>query len=121
MTDSRIAYVEGYQFSFHRQEAERPPRRVGTRWVIWDWACQVEYQEEWCTFTLHEYNDGVFEPSGVQGVFSDFAGAAAAEVGIRWLQRRLADAERRNRRLRDAALAGLGVMLLLVIAALSFR
>ena len=33
---------------------------------------------------LHEFNDGVFEPSAVQGVFSDFAGAAAVEVPTRW-------------------------------------
>jgi hypothetical protein len=121
MTESRIAFVEGFQFSFQQQDPERPPRRVGSRWVVRDWACQVEYRDEWSIFTLHEYNDGVFEPSGIQGVFSDFAGAAAAEVGIRWLQRRLADAERRNRRLRDIGLAALGVVILLALAVVSFR
>jgi hypothetical protein len=121
MTDSRIAFIEGFQFSFVAQDPERPARRVGARWVVRDWACQVEYRDEWSVFTVHEFNDGVYEPSGIQGVFSDFAGAAAAEVGVRWLQRRLTDAERRNRRQRDIGLAVLGVVILLALALLSFR
>ena len=92
MAESRIASVEGFQFSFHREDPERPVRKVMDRWVLQDWVCQVEYKGDWSHFTIHEFNDGVFEPSAVQGVFSDFPGAAAVEVTTRWLQRRIDEA-----------------------------
>lgn len=121
MSESRIASVEGYQFSFQREDASRPVRRINDRWVIYDWVCQVEYQGDWSHFTIHEFNDGVFEPSAVQGVFSDFAGAAAAEVTLRWLQRRLDESDARRRRQRDIFLGALAVVAALALAAISLR
>ncbi len=121
MAESRIAFVEGFQFSFQREEAERSVRKLTERWVLQDWACQVEHKGEWSHFTLHEYNDGVFEPSAIQGVFSDFAGAAAAEVTVRWLQRRLDEKEARSRRQRDIFLGALAVLAALALAAISLR
>ncbi|EME69368.1 hypothetical protein H261_13793 [Paramagnetospirillum caucaseum] len=121
MAESRIASVEGFQFSFHTQDPETPIRKVQDRWVKQDWACQVEYEGEWCLFTIHEFNDGVFEPSAVQGVFSDFAGAAAVEVTTRWLQRRLDEKDRAKRRQRDIFLGALAVVAALALAAISLR
>jgi len=121
MAETRIASVEGFQFSFQREEAERPIRKVKDRWVLQDWVCQVEYKGEWSRFTLHEFNDGVFEPSATQGVFSDFAGAAAAEVSVRWLLRRIEEKDQRNRRQRDLFLVALAVMTALALAAISLR
>jgi hypothetical protein len=121
MAETRIAFVEGFQFLFHQEDAAKPARRVNSRWEVRDWACQVEYEGEWCRFTLHEFNDGMFEPSAIQGVFSDFAGAAAAEVTIRWLQRRIEEKDVRNRRHRDLFLGGLAVIAALVLAAVSLR
>ena len=121
MAESRIASVEGNQLSFHRQDAETPVRKVQSRWVLQDWVCQVEYDGEWTTFILHEFNDGMFEPSSVQGVFTDFAGAAAVEVTTSWLQRRIEQKDRRNRRQRDIFLGALAVVAALALAALSLR
>lgn len=121
MAESRIASVEGFQFSFHRQDPETPIRKVLDRWVLQDWVCQVEYEGEWCLFSIHEFNDGVFEPSAVQGVFSDFAGAAAVEVTTRWLQRRLEEKDRAKRRQRDIFLAALAIVAALALAAISLR
>jgi hypothetical protein len=121
MAESRIAYVEGYQLSFHRQDPQAPIRKVQSRWVFQDWLCQVEYQGDWSTFTVHEFNDGMFEPSAVQGVFSDFAGAAAVEVTTRWLQRRIEEKDAKMRRQRDMFLGGLAVVMALALAAISLR
>ncbi len=121
MAESRIASVEGFQFSFHTQEAETPIRKVLDRWVMRDWICQVEYEGEWCLFTIHEFNDGMFEPSAVQGVFSDFPGAAAVEVTTRWLQRRLEEKDRAKRRQRDIFLGALAIVATLALAAISLR
>lgn len=121
MAETRIAFVEGFQFSFHQEAAAKPTRRVNSRWEVRDWACQVEYEGEWCRFTLHEFNDGMFEPSAIQGVFSDFAGAAATEVTIRWLQRRIAEKDARNRQQRYLFLGGLAVIVALGLAAVSLR
>lgn len=121
MAESRIASVEGFQFSFHIQDAEKPVRKVLDRWVMRDWTCQVEYEGEWCVFTIHEFNDGVFEPSAVQGVFSDFPGAAAVEVTTRWLQRRLEEKDRAKRRQRDIFLGALAIVAGLALAAISLR
>ncbi|MFD2233368.1 hypothetical protein [Phaeospirillum tilakii] len=121
MAETRIAFVEGFQFSFHPEPAATPTRRVGTRWEVRNWDCQVEYDGEWCRFTLHEFNDGVFEPSALLGVFSDFAGAAATEVTLRWLQRRLAEKDQRARRQRDLLLGVVAVVAALGLAAVSLR
>lgn len=121
MAETRIAFVEGFQFSFHQEDSAKPTRRVNSRWEVRDWACQVEYEGEWCRFTLHEFNDGMFEPSAIQGVFSDFAGAAAAEVTIRWLQRRIAEKDSRNRLQRTLFLGGIAVITALALAAVSLR
>lgn len=121
MAESRIASVEGNQLSFHRQETETPVRKVQSRWVVQDWVCQVEYDGEWTTFVLHEFNDGMYEPSSVQGVFTDFAGAAAVEVTSGWLQRRIEHLTQRNRRQRDIFLGVLAVVATLALATISLR
>lgn len=121
MAESRIASVEGFQFSFHQEDPETPVRKVQYRWVVKDWVCQVEYKDEWSLFTLHEFNDGVFEPSAVQGVFSDFAGAAAVEVTTRWLERRIEEKTARIQRERILFLVGLAVVAALGLAAVSLR
>jgi hypothetical protein len=121
MADSRIASVEGNQLSFHRQDPEAPVRKVQSRWVHQDWVCQVEYGGEWMTFVLHEFNDGVYEPSSVQGVFTDFAGAAAVEVTSGWLQSRIEQLKARNRRQRDIFMGVLAVVSALALAAISLR
>lgn len=121
MAESRIASVEGFQFSFHREDPERPVRKVMDRWVLQDWVCQVEYKGDWSHFTIHEFNDGVFEPSAVQGVFSDFPGAAAVEVTTRWLQRRIDEKDLRNRRQRDIFLGALAIAIASALAAISLR
>ncbi|CAA7620582.1 conserved hypothetical protein [Candidatus Terasakiella magnetica] len=121
MAESRIASVEGFQFSFQREEAERPIRKVNSRWVLQEWVCQVESDGTWIKFTVHEFNDGVYEPSAVQGVFSDFAGAAAVEATTRWLQRRIEEKDVRNRRQRDIFLGALAVSLSLALAAFALR
>jgi len=119
--ETRIAFVEGFQFLFHSEPATSPTRRVGSRWEIRHWSCQVEYDGEWSRFTLHEFNDGVFEPSALLGVFSDFAGAAATEATLRWLQRRMAEKDQRTRRQRDLFLGVLAVVAALGLATVSLR
>lgn len=121
MAESRIASVEGNQLSFHRQDTESPVRKVQSRWAVQDWVCQVEHDGEWMTFILHEFNDGMFEPSSVQGVFTDFAGAAAVEVTTGWLQRRMEQKDTRCRRQRDIFLGALAVVTTLALAAISLR
>ncbi|RAU21145.1 hypothetical protein CU669_14425 [Paramagnetospirillum kuznetsovii] len=118
MSEARIAYVEGYQLSFHRQSAASPPRKVQSRWVVQDWVCQVEYDGEWMTFMLHEFNDGMLEPSSVQGVFTDFAGAAAVEVTTSWLMRRLEEKDSRRKRERLLYLCAMAVVATLALAVL---
>ncbi|OAN44753.1 hypothetical protein A6A04_08010 [Paramagnetospirillum marisnigri] len=121
MSEGRIAFVEGYQLSFHRQQAESPPRKVQNRWVLQDWVCQVDYGGEWMTFILHEFNDGMFEPASVQGVFTDFAGAAAVEVTTSWLMHRLEEKDARNRSQRTLYLSGMALVAALGLAVVAFR
>lgn len=121
MSEGRIAYVEGYQLSFHRQQAESPPRKVQSRWVLQDWVCQVEHDGDWMTFVLHEFNDGMFEPSSVQGVFTDFAGAAAVEVTTSWLKRRIDENAGKTKRERAILFSIMAVLAALILAVLSLR
>jgi hypothetical protein len=121
MAEPRIAFVEGLQFTFQREEPEKPIRKVHSRWGIADWVSQVEVNGVWSKFTIHEFNDGAFEPSTIHGVFSDFAGAAAVEVTVRWLRRSNDERTAKTRRQRDIFLAALAVVSALALAAISLR
>jgi hypothetical protein len=114
-------FVEGLTFSFTREPSANPVRKVGSRWVVCHWASQIETAGAWSKFILHEFNDGVYEPSSLLGVFTDFAGAAAVEVTVRWLQRTNDERTAKTRRQRDMFLGALAVTAALALAAISFR
>ena len=118
---TRIVGVGGHEFVFSREEPEYPQRRVGTRRVISDWVHQFQADETWSRARIHEHDDGVFEPTSIYGVFTDFAGAAAVEVTVRWMQRSHATEIKKARQLRDMLMGASAVLAVIAILAWSFR
>jgi hypothetical protein len=119
--NTRIVGVGGHEFVFSREEPGYPQRRVGTRRVVADWVHQFEADETWSRAVIHEHDDGVFEPTSIYGVFTDFAGAAAVEITVRWMQRRHADEIKKTRQLRDLLMGACAVLAVIAIVAWSFR
>ena len=72
--------------------------------------------------TVNEFDDGVlYGPSSVPGTFSDFAGAAAAEVTVRWLELTNEHLARKLKRQRDWMMAIGGFVSIAAVVAIAFR
>lgn len=120
--ESRIAGVGGAEFRFERSIPDKAGRKVGERKIAAEWTAAIKGEDKsFASAVINEFDDGVlFGPSSVPGAVSDFAGAAAAEVTVRWLQLANQALDARLRRQREVSLAVGGLMAALLILALVF-
>ncbi len=121
--DQRTVGVGGAEFEFERGEPDKAGRKVGDRKLVAMWVSPMKGDTRgFATATVNEFDDGVlYGPSSVPGCFSDFAGAAAAEVTVRWLQLGNEHLATRLKRQREIALGIGGLLAVIAIVALSFR
>ena len=120
---TRIIGVKGTEFTFERTDVDRFGRMVRDREIKALWVSPLQANTGYlATATVNEFDDGVlYGPSSVPGVFSDFAGAAAAEVTVRWLELTNEHLARRIKRQRDLMMAASGLVAIAAILAIAFR
>lgn len=121
--ESRIVGVGGGEFKFERAEPDKPGRKIGERTLVAQWVTPLEAADGRIqTATVNEFDDGIlYGPSSVPGTFTDFPGAAAAEVTVRWLELANQHLAARMERQRNIALAaGIGMAAILIVL-ISFR
>lgn len=121
-TDTRTVGVGGNAYIFQRGVPDKA-RRIGDRTLSWVWVAPLPARDGTvaATATVNEFDDGVlYGPSSIPGVFSDFAGAAAAEVTVRWLEMATTAMAAKLRRQRDLALGAAGAVAALAVAVISF-
>lgn len=119
----RTVGVNGTEFTFERTEPGKAARRINDRMIKALWVSPLETADgSLSNATVNEFDDGVlYGPSSVPGVFSDFAGAAAAEVTVRWLELANEHLIRRVKRQKDIMLAVGGLIATVAIVAIAFR
>ncbi len=119
----RTVGVNGSEFTFERMDHPMVGRKMGDRKLAAVWTTGLpDGRNGFVTASVNEFDDGVlYGPSSVPGAVSDFAGSAAAEVTIRWLeitnQQLIAKAVRQ----RDMMMVAAGVSAALLIVAIAFR
>lgn len=121
--ESRIVGVGGAEFRFERARPDREGRKVGERTLMAQWIAPLESRDgKIRTATVNEFDDGVlYGPSSVPSTLSDFPGAAATEVTIRWLQLANEELVARLERQRNIGMAvGVAVAALMIVV-ISFR
>ena len=121
-SEVRTVGVNGAEYVFHRTEADKAGRKVGDRKLARIWVATVTSGVDTVTSaTVNEFDDGViYGPSSIPGVFSDFAGAAAAEITVRWLETATSSLAAKLRRQRDGALATAGMVVAIAVVVISF-
>ena len=121
-SEVRTVGVNGAEYVFHRTEADKAGRKVGDRKLARIWVATVTSGVDTVTSaTVNEFDDGViYGPSSIPGVFSDFAGAAAAEITLRWLETATSSLAAKLRRQRDGALATAGMVVAIAVVVISF-
>ena len=119
----RTVGVNGTEFTFERTEAGKAARRINDRMIAAIWLSPLHADNgSLSNATVNEFDDGVlYGPSSVPGVFSDFAGAAAAEVTVRWLELANEHLIRRVKRQKDIMMASSGLIAIVAIIAIAFR
>lgn len=119
----RTVGVGGAEYRFERGESAAAGRKVGERKLVAVWVSSLPGDEQgFTTATVNEFDDGIlYGPSSVPGLFSDFAGAAAAEVTVRWLEMSNRRLVARTKRQRDIMMTAAGVLAVIVVVMLSFR
>ncbi|MDA8232080.1 MAG: hypothetical protein M0006_12150 [Magnetospirillum sp.] len=121
--DIRTIGVRGTEFHFERSLPAKE-RKVGERKLAALWVAPLAAAGggALAAATVHEFDDGIlYGPSSIPGVFSDFPGAAAAEVTVRWLELTSEQLVIRAKRQRDIMMAAAGVIAAIAIVAISFR
>lgn len=121
-SEVRTVGVNGAEYVFHRTEADKAGRKVGDRTLARVWVATVASDIKSVTSaTVNEFDDGIiYGPSSIPGVFSDFAGAAAAEITVRWLEMATGSLSAKLRRQRDGAIAAAGVVVAIAVVVISF-
>ena len=121
--DSRIIGVGGSEFSFERTEPDKEGRKVGDRKLVARWLSPLPASDGTvATATVNEFDDGIlYGPSSIPGCFSDFAGAAAAEVTVRWLELANSRLASKIKRQRDLAMVVGGAICAIAVVVISFR
>ena len=120
--EARTVGVGGNEYTFQRGGPDKA-RKVGDRKLVAVWVAPMPAQDGTlaATATVNEFDDGIlYGPSSIPGVFSDFAGAAAAEVTVRWLEMATTEMAGKLRRQRDLALGAAGTVVAVAVAVLSF-
>lgn len=121
--ESRIVGVGGSEFKFERTEPDKAGRKIGERTLVAQWVAPLETADgQIQSATVNEFDDGIlYGPSSVPGTFTDFPGAAAAEVTVRWLELGNQHLGARLERQRNIMLAAGIAAAALLIVLISFR
>jgi len=121
--DTRIIGVGGSEFTFERTDPDKEGRKIGDRKLVALWLAPLPASDGTvATATVNEFDDGIlYGPSSIPGCFSDFAGAAAAEVTVRWLELANVKLVSTVKRQRDIAVFIAGVVAVIAVVAISFR
>ena len=119
----RTIGVKGTEFKFERGPVDKFGRMVRDREIKALWTSPLQANTGFlASATVNEFDDGVlYGPSSVPGTFSDFAGAAAAEVTVRWLELTNEHLARKLKRQRDWMMVVAGTISIIVIIAIAFR
>ena len=119
----RIVGVKGTEFTFEQVPVDRAGRMVRDRQIKCLWVSPLQANTGFlASATVNEFDDGVlYGPSSVPGTFSDFAGAAAAEVTVRWLELTNQHLARKLKRQRDIMTIAGGLLAIAVVVAIAFR
>jgi hypothetical protein len=118
----RTVGVGGNEYTFERGAPDKE-RKIGDRKLAAVWVAPMPARDGTlvATATVNEFDDGVlYGPSSIPGVVSDFAGAAAAEVTVRWLEMATTQMAGKLRRQRDIALGTAGAVAAVAVAVISF-
>jgi hypothetical protein len=120
-SEVRTIGINGAEYVFHRDLPEKA-RKVGDRNLAAIWVASLTSGfENVTTATVNEFDDGIiYGPSSIPGVFSDFAGACAAEVTVRWLEMAAGSLAAKLRRQRDTAMAAAGAVVAIAVVIISF-
>lgn len=120
--ESRIVGVGSAEFRFERAEPDKP-RKFGDRTLAAIWSAPLETTDgKIQTAIVNEFDDGfLYGPSSVPSTFSDFPGAAATEVTVRWLQMANEHMAIKLKRQRDIGMAVAVALAALLIVLISFR
>jgi hypothetical protein len=119
---TRIVGVNGREFTFERTEPEKAGRKIGDREVVALWVSPLQSRHTLTNATVNEFDDGIlYGPSSVPGTFSDFPGAAAAEVTVRWLELANEHLVGRLKRQREIMAVAAGILAAIAIVAVAFR
>jgi hypothetical protein len=120
--EKRIIGVNGSEFTFERGEGIVAGRRIGDRKLTAIWVSPMRTTSgQMATATVNEFDDGILcGPSSIPGVFSDFAGAAAAEVQVRYLELANEHLMHRAKRQREIMMAVGGVVMAMAVVIISF-
>ena len=121
--DFRTVGVKGTEFKFERVPVDRTGRMVRDREIKCLWTSPLQANTGFlASATVNEFDDGVlYGPSSVPGTFSDFAGAAAAEVTVRWLELTNEHLARRLKKQRDWMMVAAGFVAIAAVVAIAFR
>jgi len=119
----RTVGVKGTEFKFERAPIDKVGRMVRDREIKALWVSPLQANTGFlASATVNEFDDGVlYGPSSVPGTFSDFAGAAAAEVTVRWLELTNEHLARKLKRQRDWVMVVAGIFSMIAIIAIAFR
>lgn len=119
----RTVGVKGTEFKFERVLVDKPGRMVRDREIKSLWVSPLQANTGFlASATVNEFDDGVlYGPSSVPGTFSDFAGAAAAEVTVRWLELTNEHLARKLKRQRDWMMVVAGFVSIAAVIAIAFR
>jgi len=120
--EKRIVGVNGSEFTFERGDTITAGRKINDRKLTAIWVSPMRTTKgTLATATVNEFDDGILcGPSSIPGVFSDFAGAAAAEVQVRWLELANEHLARKAKRQRDVMMAVGGGVAALAVVVISF-
>lgn len=118
----RIVGVGSAEFRFERGQPDKA-RKVGDRNLAAVWSAPLETTDgKIQTAIVNEFDDGIlYGPSSVPSTFSDFPGAAATEVTVRWLQLANEHMAAQLKKQRDIGMAAAVAFAALVIVLISFR
>jgi hypothetical protein len=119
----RTVGVNGTEFKFERGAVDKAGRMVRDKEIVALWTSPLKANTGFlASATVNEFNDGVlYGPSSVPGTFSDFAGAAAAEVTVRWLELTNEHLARKLKRQREMMAITAGFVAVAGILAIAFR
>ncbi len=119
----RIIGVKGTEFKFERGPVDKFGRMVRDREIKALWTSPLKADTGFLSSaTVNEFDDGVlYGPSSVPGTFSDFAGAAATEVTVRWLELTNEHLARKLKRQREWVMVAAGIASIIGILIIAFR